>query len=618
MVQVGGRMMKRLRELTISAFGVAGLIAWHGMSSIVVPTATGNPTGERPGLRSLVLEPQDDGTVQLEVEIAGTLERLILQPHSVRSPGFRLRVQEEGGIVREIGAPESRTYRGCVTERGDCSVAVSIHDNAVTGTIILNGETWYVTPDDASPKAGQPPLHEVMTANQLPAIEGLCGNDDASELDESPPGQGGARSLDVKQVELAIDGDFEFFSRFPGSTLEEQVAATVAEIESIINLVSEIYELDAQVTFVLSDIILRTTAADPYTSTNPETLLNEFRAEWVANQTTVQRDTAHLLTGRDLDGIIVGLAHKPGMCSANAYALSMIRGTIGFSWYFWAAIISHEVGHNFNVSHCNEGISGGTYPCRIMCSSITSCNGSESFGPSARSTISARATGVHAACLSDGVVEPQTTALPFFDDFESSNIDRLRWVQLNDVSVPSSSGVNEPSGWRTLNLDREDSVRTRPMNLTRPATISYWTQHRSVEQDKTLQVEYYDSTMNRWRTLETITSDGVSQTQFTFHEHDSPADGLGENFALRFTPCCAPSVNSGDDWYIDDVRVCNLTLAVDFNGDCAENAVDYAFFVGCLAGPDQAIPAGCDATDFDASQSVDLRDFGWLQQLLGG
>ncbi len=83
--------MKRIREFALFALVVAGLMAWHGVSSVVVPAAMGNPIEERPGLHTLLLEPQTDGTVQLEVEIAGTLERFILQPHSVRSPGFRLR-----------------------------------------------------------------------------------------------------------------------------------------------------------------------------------------------------------------------------------------------------------------------------------------------------------------------------------------------------------------------------------------------------------------------------------------------------------------------------------------------------------------------------------------------
>ena len=53
----------------------------------------------------------------------------------------------------------------------------------------------------------------------------------------------------------------------------------------------------------------------------------------------------------------------------------------------------------------------------------------------------------------------------------------------------------------------------------------------------------------------------------------------------------------------------------DVDGDV--DGLDFACFVGCMAGPGGGIPPGCEALDFDGDGDIDLLDFGIFQTLFG-
>src|SRR5690606_13461917 len=94
-------------------------------------------------------------------------------------------------------------------------------------------------------------------------------------------------------TQIAFDADFEFYQ-----SNQSSVPNTINDIESIVNGMSAIYESELNITFGITTIIVRSSPSDPYTTNDPDDLLDQFRAEWNANQGSVSRDVAHLMTGK--------------------------------------------------------------------------------------------------------------------------------------------------------------------------------------------------------------------------------------------------------------------------------------------------------------------------------
>jgi len=112
-------------------------------------------------------------------------------------------------------------------------------------------------------------------------------------------------------AELAADADVEYFEDY-GS-----VGAVEARINSITNVVNEQYEQDVEITHVITGIIVRTAEPDPYTATNPNTLLNQFTNHWQANHQGIGYDIAGLFTGKNLQGGTIGVAFLGAVCSSS-------------------------------------------------------------------------------------------------------------------------------------------------------------------------------------------------------------------------------------------------------------------------------------------------------------
>ena len=138
----------------------------------------------------------------------------------------------------------------------------------------------------------------------------------AEEIPSSP-----LASLAVAEIALDADHDFYVLN-------SRNVDATIQDMENVINGVAAIFEAQLNLTYVISSVTVRTAEPDPYTSTNPTTLLNELVTHWNAAQSSVPRDLAHLFTGKDLDSSTIGIAYIGAVCNKPwAYGLSQSRFT---------------------------------------------------------------------------------------------------------------------------------------------------------------------------------------------------------------------------------------------------------------------------------------------------
>ncbi|NOG54214.1 MAG: hypothetical protein HND57_07780 [Planctomycetes bacterium] len=306
-------------------------------------------------------------------DYAGDDYLLVLRQHSLRSPDFRVRVQGEDGKLREVEVPAPQTYRGLVLDHQGSQAAVSLVPGGIQAQIrMADGQMIFVEPLSKVDPEAAPDLHVVYTAENVVEGDWRCGNDDfamggegefadphlASNIGDSYQDP----TADPNMLcEIAFDADYEFYGKNGNS-----VPNTVADIEAVLNDVDAIYDADVDVVYEITEIIVRSSSNDPYTTSDPEGLLTQFRNEWNNNQRGVQRDIAHMMTGRNLSGSVIGIAYLSVICSGSTgYGLSESR--FSSSMYQRAGLTAHELGHNWSAGHC----SGSS--CYIMCPSLGGC-----------------------------------------------------------------------------------------------------------------------------------------------------------------------------------------------------------------------------------------------------
>jgi len=307
----------------------------------------------------------DLSTLRIPVDLEGRRVTLSLAPSTLRAPGFRLRVAENG-TLHDVPTPAAASYRGTVDQIPGSVVGGTIRDGQLRAAIALaDGRVYHVQPLSEVESGADPTRHVVYAAEDAIGSEGTCATTGSSEF--VAPGLEQERDASVAAIrtaEIAFDADYEFYA-LNGSS----VNATAADIEDVLAQVNAIYERDVALTHVITTIIVRSNPNDPYTATDATALIDQFINQWVSAQSAVVRDVAHLVTGKNLDGSTIGISSIGGVCSkSRGYGLCQSRFSSNMSRR--SALMAHELGHNWNAEHCD-----GVTPCNIMCSSINGCDG---------------------------------------------------------------------------------------------------------------------------------------------------------------------------------------------------------------------------------------------------
>lgn len=348
--------------------------------------------------------PDAGGPVELiPVRLQGSDYFLELEPFSMRSKDFQLLVQTDQGLEPRTPPPVT-TYRGHVGGVPGSFVAASIYGGSLRAQVRLPwGQEFWIQPVDEGSSAFGAPEHVVYDRRDVLPSDGICGTAGGSPpterglLSDRPiqptlpdPGTGQSGLACFAVTDVAFDADFEYFT-LNGSS----VTNTVNDITSLMNLVGAPYS-DVSIAFEITTILVRATASDPYVATDPGAVLTELQSEWSANQQGVKRDTAHLMTGKNLDGNIIGVAFLNAICSGTiGYGVNQARFSSDDASR--TLLVAHELGHNWDASHC-DGDPGG---CGIMCSSLGGCSGTTGFSPAPVAEIDAHRQS--RTCLSDVV-----------------------------------------------------------------------------------------------------------------------------------------------------------------------------------------------------------------------
>lgn len=307
----------------------------------------------------------------------GTFE-MTLEPRDMRAPGYRAEAWGDKG-VRVLERGPVRTYKGTVKGLPGAQARMTIDEETVEGLIITPKELLFLEPAKRYSGTAAKTDFVFYSASDVKEPAGECGNTMAemvaqhsAGVSNQPPAKGPQPEEvfgPALEIGISLEVDFEYFS-LPGLGTE---AATVNQIVSIMNQVEGIiYDPQIGLQFNILHTRVWTTNTDPYTSSVPSTLLDQFRTSYnlSAPPQAAGRDIAHLFTGRNLNGSTIGIAFQPGMeCPLDptggiAYGLSQhIDGNR-------AGLTAHEIGHNLNASHVTS-TNGSDCTSSIMNPSIS-------------------------------------------------------------------------------------------------------------------------------------------------------------------------------------------------------------------------------------------------------
>ena len=297
--------------------------------------------GAKPGEEFSVTVPLNGGTAVVD-----------LIPQPIRSEQFQLLAQNAAGELTPIEPGPITTYRGIVRGRSGASAAASLLSDGIHLRVVDGEhETWM------EPLAGRVPGaargHHVVYngAHVVPdgrgclalaaaEIAGAAAGGQSGDGEPSPVAAGA-----LKIAELACDADVEYFLDY-GSVSEAQ-----ARIESVINSVNIQYERDVGISHLITTILVRTSESDPYSSTDAETLLNQFRNHWSANHGNISRDVAQLFTGKEIDSSTIGIAWLNAVCTSYGYG--MVQSDFNNNFSCATDLSAHELGHNWGAGHCS-------------------------------------------------------------------------------------------------------------------------------------------------------------------------------------------------------------------------------------------------------------------------
>lgn len=270
-------------------------------------------------------------------------------------PGTKFVVGTDHGDVA-IPAPRVAFFQGVVSGRPGSTVFLSASPTGLNAVIRVDGAQYFLAPRGPNGVELDQGVHWLFDGlAPEAATQPVRFECEAVEVGGAPPpiatGMPVVTGTEVSRVALvAVDADFEFRQRF---STPADAALYVCEL---LAAVSVFYETDIQMKLAPSYIRIWDTALDPYNALDTETQLDQFKNYWESNMSGVLRNTAHLVSARDLGG---GRAFRDQMCGgSNAYGVngnmsgSFPRPPQSGSDLNWdIVVLAHELGHSFASPH---------------------------------------------------------------------------------------------------------------------------------------------------------------------------------------------------------------------------------------------------------------------------
>lgn len=153
---------------------------------------------------------------------------------------------------------------------------------------------------------------------------------------------------------IAFETDYEFYALF------NDLPAARSYALALIGAVSDRYREQNGVIFTIPYLGFHTTNTDPWTSTQCQTRLSEFRTAWRDGRAPVRAQLYHMISGVRVSGC-GGVAYLNVICNqSSGFGMSAhINTNLPFppvqgplTWDFM--VLAHELGHQFGSNHTHS------------------------------------------------------------------------------------------------------------------------------------------------------------------------------------------------------------------------------------------------------------------------
>ncbi|XP_048855597.1 disintegrin and metalloproteinase domain-containing protein 33-like [Brienomyrus brachyistius] len=241
-------------------------------------------------------------------------------------------------------------YHGHVIGHSDSWVTLSTC-SGVKGLIVLNANnSYYLEPINGL----ESPHHKMYRTEHLRIQGGTCGHEHQTEhpghfSDFLQPLHRRMRRNtqgSTKYMELYIVADHTLFKR------QNDLGITKRRIIEVANYVDKFYRA-LNIRVPLIGLEVWTERDQCIVTEDPKKTLWSFLQWRQKLKSRKKHDNAQLLTGVIFTGTTIGMAPLEGMCSLeNSGGINVDHSDLPIGA---AATMAHEIGHNFGMSHDNEG-----------------------------------------------------------------------------------------------------------------------------------------------------------------------------------------------------------------------------------------------------------------------
>ncbi len=192
-------------------------------------------------------------------------------------------------------------------------------------------------------------------------------------------------------------------------------------------------------------------------------------------------------------------------------------------------------------------------------------------GRGARDTVRVHAISATDANVRDAAFIATTSLgpaadLPFTEDFPTNTLNSTRWLENDGPAIVNTDAASEPSAPFSVNFDGADQggdlIESQPINLSckRDVILQFAYERggngNQPEPADDFFVDYYNVD-GEWLPLLSLPGAGPKMSNFASEAVLLPRDAYHSSLRLRFRNVATPG--PFDDWYLDNVRVLEIT-----------------------------------------------------------